>query len=159
MIMEQLGLLAQNSALATANTAKASYCLDLQTAYARPGNAGASLWLVIKTTVVADYASANETYQFILRNGTASDGTDISGGTQRDVLLTAAIAGNDARVSAAGAYIIRIPLPKEIIYRYLQVWKTFGGTTPTISVDIAIVPFEPPSDDNTQFNPSTKAAM
>lgn len=156
MILDQLGLLAENSALDTANTAKASYTLDLQTAYSRPGS-GLGLWLVIKTTVAA--GGTTGTFQFILRNGSATDGTDISGGNQRDVLMTGAIAQADARVATAGKYIIRIPLPKEIIYRYLQVWKTFGGTLPTISVSISISPTEPPSDENIQYNPSAKAAF
>jgi hypothetical protein len=144
MILEQLGMLAENASLTTANSAAFGYTLDLESVYNKLGF-GPILWVVIKTTVAA--GGSNGTFQFMLRQSETSDGTDLSGSP--DILIeTPAIAQADARVAAAGAYILRCSLPYEADLQYLQMYKTFAGTTPTISVDVSISPSRPPSDRN-----------
>lgn len=160
MILEQLGLLLENESLTTDDSdtpAAIGYCLDLVSAKNDPGVGGGPLYLTIKCTVDADYGSSNETYQFILRNGNSSDGTDIDatlglGGGARDVFLTEEMGGNDLRLDA-GEWIARVSLPMDIEYRYLQMFKVFGGTTPAISVSVTISPTVPPSDRNRQVGP------
>ena len=156
MILEQLGLLMENEALSGDDSGTPSavgYCLDLASAYNDLG-VGSHVWLVIKTTVAADYTTGDETYQFVLRTGTGTNGTDINAGTQ-DLLLTEDMDGDDTRLDVAGDWIIRVAIPIDLRQRYLQVFKNFGGTTPTISVSASISPSLPPSDVNRQVHPAS----
>lgn len=154
MILEQLGILLESTSLDTDNTGTPTaigHVLNLESAYNDPG-VGAQLWLVIKCTVAADYAQSNEKYRFILRTGSGINGNNINADAV-DVVETPFIPGNDARVSTAGAFVFRAPIPMEINQKYLQVYKDFTGTSPVISVTIVISPTPPPSDKNRQVHP------
>ncbi|MBU1621745.1 MAG: hypothetical protein KKF27_20995, partial [Gammaproteobacteria bacterium] len=100
MILEQLGLLAEAEALTTASTSAVGYCLDLASAYNDPG-VGNHFWICIKCTTTGSSGAANGTYQFHVRKGSGTDGTDINAGNV-DVLTTDAIAEGDARATAGG---------------------------------------------------------
>jgi hypothetical protein len=152
MILEQLGLLAENEALTTASTEAVGYCLDLVSAYNKIGHTQ-GVWLVIRCTVAGSSGNSDGTFQFHVRKGTGTDGTDINAGNV-DVITTDAIAEGDARV-LAGAQILCVQLPYQVDLQYLQVWKTLGGTSPTISVDVYVSPFPPPTPYNTQAGPLT----
>jgi len=155
MICEQLGQLLENEALTTDDSGTPSaigYALDCASAYADIG-VGGKIWLVIKTTVAADFTSGNETYQFIVRTGTGTDGTDINAGVL-DVAETDSMDGDDVRLDVAGDYIWRIQLPIDIKQRYIQLFKCFGGTTPTISISASLVSDLPPSDYSRQTHPA-----
>jgi len=157
MILEQLGLLAEASALTTASTAAAGYCLDLVAAKNDIGVSG-QVWVCIKCTTTGSSGNSDGTYQFHLRMGSGSDGTDINAGGV-DILSTDAVAEGSARATAGG-WIARFAVPVDFNLQYLQIWKTFGGTSPTISVDITLSPTPPPSDYNRQTGPlATKAAF
>lgn len=148
MILEQLGMLCDAEVLAASDT-YAGYCIDMVSAVGEHGSAS-EIWMVLSTNVAADYTTGDEYYQFILRGGTGTDGTDINAGNV-DLLLTADMAGDDTRLATAGAYILRCTLPYEAgAYRYLQLYYNQTGTTPSITIDFSLSPSRPPSDRNKQ---------
>lgn len=156
MICEQLGQWLENEALTTDDSGTPSaigYALDLASAYADIGVAGKA-WLVVKCTVAADYSTGNETYQFVLRSGTGTDGTDINAGVL-DLAETEDMNGDDVRVDVAGDWIWRIAIPIDLKQRYIQLFKNLGGTSPTISISASLVSDLPPSDVNRQVHPAS----
>jgi hypothetical protein len=156
MILEQLGILcdagdtggAGDGACADAD-GYIGYCLDLATAIGELG-ATPDIWLVLSTAVAASYADADETYEFQLHGGTATDGTNINTGA---VIIesTTALAGDDARYATAGEYIWRHTLDYYAgTFQYLQLYYAQTGTTNTITIDFSISPTKPPSKPNVQ---------
>ena len=73
MILTLLGKCVDAEALAASDT-YVGEALDLVSATHRlPG--ASLLWLALSTNVAADYANADETYEFVVRTGTGTDGT------------------------------------------------------------------------------------
>ena len=152
MILSLLGKLCDAEALADSD-GYVGYCLDLASAtHNLPG--ATPLWITLSTNVAASFGDGNETYKFYIASGTGSDGTDINAGEiVRDE--TPAIAGDDARLATAGAFIIRRTL--DIGYRairYLQLKYLHGGTTCVLTVDFSITPWAPRTDYNIQVTDS-----
>ena len=148
MILELLGKVVDAEALTDSDTYIGS-ALDLVAATTQLAG-GMDLWIVGSTTVAASYADVDETYQFQLRTGTDTDGTDIDTGALT-ILETPAIAGNDARIASVGAFWWRSTLPVEAVgQRYLQFYYAQVGTTNLITVDINISPSKPRTNFNIQ---------
>ena len=152
MILNLLGKLCDAVACGDTSGYK-GYCLDLASAtHNLPG--ATPLWIVLETGVAADYGNSDETYQFHISGGTGTDGTDINAG-EKIFDETPAIAGNDARLATAGAYIIRRTL--DIGYRalrYLQLKYTQAGTSNAITVDLNLSIWPPRTDYNIQVTDS-----
>lgn len=149
MILEQMGMLADAQAIAA--DGYVGYCIDLASAVGDPGVS--EVWLVGSTNVAADHTTGDEQYEFQVRVGTGTDGTDLNAGVIT-VLSTGTIEGDDARVATAGKFWLRCTLPYEANLRYLQLYCNVTGTTPTITVDFSLSPSKPPSDDNRQVTNS-----
>lgn len=148
MILELLGKLVDAEGLADSDTYIGS-ALDLVAATSQLAG-GMDLWVVGSTTVAASYADVDETYQFSLRTGTGTDGTDINAGAVT-ILQTPAIAGNDARIASVGAHWWRSTLPVEAVgQQYLQFYYAQTGTTNSITVDINLSPSKPRTNFNIQ---------
>jgi hypothetical protein len=110
--------------------------------------------MALSTNVAADYTNLDEQYEFVLRTGTGTDGTDINAGAT-DIIKTADMAGNDGRIDAAGDWILRCTLPMECsAARYLQLYANTTGTTPTITIDFSVSPSKPRTDYNIQVENS-----
>lgn len=148
MILDLLGVICDAESCADTD-GYIGYCLDL--ARATGGLPfGQNLWLQITVNVAASYADSDEYYQFQLRGGTGTDGTDINAGAVV-IMETPLIAGNDGRVDAAGDTILTCTLPYEAAgYRYLQLYYAQTGTTNTITIDAVITPSQPRTPDNVQ---------
>lgn len=148
MILELLGKVVDAEGLTDSDTYIGS-ALDLVVATTQLAG-GMDLWVVGSTTVAADYTTGNETYQFQLRTGTGTDGTDINAGALT-ILETPAINGDDARIASVGAFWWRSTLPVEAVgQQYLQFYYAQTGTTNTITVDINISPSKPRTNFNIQ---------
>lgn len=90
---------------------------------------GVPLYVVVRVIVALDGTTGDETYTVTLETGaTAAAGTD---------LTTVTMARGDA---AGTTYIIAVP---QEVNRYLQLYYTLGGTTPTGTVDAWVTPFPP----------------
>lgn len=152
MILSLLGALCTNVACANDDGYK-GWCLDLGSAtHKLPG--ASEIYIALQTSVAASYADLNETYQFKLNMGTTTDETNISAG-DTTILETPAIAGNDARVATAGAYILRCTLPIECLNKqYIQLYYDRDGTTTSISVNFHILPSKPRTNYNIQVESS-----
>ena len=152
MIRELLGIMCDAESLTNAD-GYIGYCIDMVSAtHNLPG--ARELFLTISTNVAADYTTGNETYQFQLRTGTGSDGTDINAGA-KTILETPAIDGDDGRVDTAGDFILRCTVPYEASgQRYWQLYYAQAGTTPTITIDASITPWAPRTDYNIQVESS-----
>lgn len=152
MILSLMGKLCDAEALAASDT-YAGYCLDMVAAtHQKPG--AADYWMALSTNVAADYTTGDEAYQFVFRTGTGTDGTDINAGA-RDIILTADMAGNDARIDVSGDWILRCTVPMEAAaQRYWQLYYNQTGTTPSITIDFSISPSRPRTDYNIQVENS-----
>jgi len=152
MIRELLGILCDAEACADSDT-YIGYCIDMVSAtHNLPG--ARELFLAISTNVAADYANVDESYQFQLRTGTGTDGTDINAGA-KTILETPLIAGNDGRVDTAGDFILRCTVPYEASgQRYWQLYYAQTGSSNTITIDASITPWAPRTNYNIQVESS-----
>jgi hypothetical protein len=155
MILELLGKLCDAESLADSDT-YAGYCLDLGNAtHELPG--AADIWIALSTNVAASIADGDEYYQFQIRTGSGSDGTDINAGA-KTIIETPSIIGSDARLATVGAWILRCTLPMECrsydTQRYLQLYYAQAGTTNTITIDFELSPSRPRTDYNIQVESS-----
>lgn len=152
MILTLLGKLCDAESLAASDT-YAGYCLDLASATQRlPG--ASLLWLALSTNVAADYTTGDETYEFVLRTGTGTDGTDINAGAL-SIISTTVLNGDNARLDASGDWILRCTMPMECsAQRYVQLYYDRSGTTTSITIDFSISPSKPRTDYNIQVENS-----
>jgi hypothetical protein len=148
MILETLGKVLDAEACADTD-GYIGYCVDMAraTGYAASGR---QIWIVLSVNVAADYTTGDETYEFQLRTGTGTDGTDINAGAMV-ILSTSALNGDDARLDAAGDFILRCSVPYETdSQQYWQWYYAQTGTTNTITVDGSFSPSPPRSNYNIQ---------
>ena len=134
MILELLGKICDAEACAAADS-YIGYCVDMVSATQNlPG--ASHIYVVITTNVAADYTTGDEYYQFQLRTGTGTDGTDINAGAIT-LLETPSMAGDDARLDTAGDAILdcSIPMRQMTRQRYWQLYYAQAGTTPSITID------------------------
>ncbi|MEO1193590.1 MAG: Bbp16 family capsid cement protein [Pseudomonadota bacterium] len=104
--------------------------IDLETD--RDIGPGRTLYLVMNVEVAADATTGNETYQVTLQ-------TDTSGSFPSPAdLVTRAIDAGD--LSAGSLHVIPVPLTNE---RFLRVYYTLGGTTPSMTVTTWLTDQEP----------------
>lgn len=159
MITELLGILCDSEACGDADGYK-GLCLDIGIA-APNFPAAADIWIVLQTTVAADYGNSDENYDFQLHMGTGTDGTDINAGA-KIIQTTSLLAGDDTRLATAGEFIWRHSLPYECSFqglsadnrRYLQLYYAQTGTSNSISVDFIVSPSKPRTDFNMQVESS-----
>lgn len=161
MIVTLLGMLVNAEALTGSDT-YVGYALDM--GIAAPNFPGAAdIWVVLSTSVAADYTTGDETYEFQLRMGTGVDGSDDINAGVKIIESTSALDGDDTRLATAGEFIWRHTLDYECSARglsadnkrYIQLYYLQTGTTPTITVDFTISPSKPRTDYNIQveFSP------
>lgn len=93
---------------------------------------GEAMAAAIFVKVAADYTTTDETYQFTLQT---DDNEAFSSPTT--VVASAVIPGN--QLTAGTVVVLPIGFANE---RYLRINNTLAGTTPTITIDAALMPLD-----------------
>ena len=122
-----LGVFSDNENIAAA--AYSENFIDLGVTSPKIGVGQHAPYLCIRTAVAA---TSTDSFSIELRASATNDGTDLDGTVKTIMMPLAGVAnagsgvnevlGSDARLSAAGAWIYRGPIPYETDLRYLQLY-------------------------------------
>ncbi len=93
---------------------------------------GRTLYLVLSVDVAADYGNADETYAVALQTDSAAAFSSAT------TLVSRTIAA--AELAAGSQHVIPVTLTNE---RYLRVYYTLGGTSPSVTVNAWLTDQEP----------------
>lgn len=122
-------LLLLSDAQAFTATAASTNTIDLGTD--KKIGAGEPMCVVFTVDTAADTASGNETYAF------AVETEDNATHTSATTVISRTIAGSNL---TAGS-LHTLPLPPEVTFdRYLRMYNTLGGTTPSVTITAWLCP-------------------
>lgn len=93
---------------------------------------GRSLWVVICVGVAADHTTGDETYQFDLQT---DDNSAFASPTS-----IASVAPAAASLVAGARLVMGMPFANE---RYLRLYSTLGGTTPSVTITAFLTDQDP----------------
>lgn len=113
----------------TASAASTNY-IDLTVS--RNVGVGYPLYLVCTVDVAADYTSANETYAIAIESDDNSSFSSATAQVSRTIAASALTAGSK--------HVIPVPNTNE---RYMRVYYTLGGTTPSVTISAFLTEHEP----------------
>ena len=149
---DNLGRLCEAQAISANDTWSTNF-IDLVSVFSQVG-VGTPVWLCIRVSTDATEEAA-DTCAIEVQNGTTNDGTNLTGTIKNLFSICAVTLGEidlelarsgDKPMSDAGNWVIRIPLPYECDYRYLQL-KFLQATSTGIQYYDAWLQATPPDSD------------
>ena len=143
---DNLGRLCESQAVAATNTWSTNF-IDLVDTVSQVG-VGTPVWLNIRVAVAP--TDAGDTCAIQAQMSATNDGTNLSGTIKNLFTLCddalAELAVTDARLTPAGAWTLRMPLPMEATLRYLQLKFIQGTSNGTQTYDAWLSATPPDSD-------------
>ena len=134
MILDAQNLL--SDAQAFSSSGASSNIIDLGAT--RDIGKGEPMAVVITVDQAADYTTGDETYQFDIQ---VDDNSNFSSPTS---IVSRSIAANS--LTQGSIHVLPVP-PDKSVERYLRLYATLGGTTPSVTITAALVPMSSVQND------------